>query len=161
MAQIVFKMITDVEERKDIVQDIYMKTYKNLSGFRFQSKLSTWIAQISYNTCFNYLQKKKTVLPGNLYHEFESDEETLDYINTSSTGLMNITEYSIAQKELSKILTAEIENLSPVFKTLITLYHNEEMTIYQEIATITEIARGNSKKLFVPGATIIEREHIT
>jgi RNA polymerase sigma factor (sigma-70 family) len=144
VAQIVFKMIANVEERKDIVQDIYLKAYKNLCDFRFQSKLSTWIAQISYNTCFNYLQKKKAILPGNLHHQDDSDEEKLEYLKTSSSALINISEHRIIQKELSKILTREIENLSPVYKTLITLYHNEEMT-YEEIATITQLPAGTVK----------------
>ena len=47
------------EDRKDIAQDVYLKAFKNLVGFKFQSKLSTWIAQIAYNTCINFLEKKK------------------------------------------------------------------------------------------------------
>ncbi|MGU3376390.1 RNA polymerase sigma factor [Chryseobacterium sp. M5A1_1a] len=62
VAQIVFKMISNTEDRKDISQDIYLKTFKNLKQFKFQSKLSTWIGQIAYNTCLNYLEKKKMVL---------------------------------------------------------------------------------------------------
>ncbi|MBK5271829.1 MAG: hypothetical protein JJE22_12530 [Bacteroidia bacterium] len=39
VAQIVFKMISNAEERKDIAQDIYLKAYSKLPGFKFQSKL--------------------------------------------------------------------------------------------------------------------------
>ena len=63
VAQIVFKLVKNPEDRKDLAQDIYLKTYKNLSTFQFQSKLSTWIGQIAYNTCLAYLDKKKLVLP--------------------------------------------------------------------------------------------------
>ncbi len=59
VAQIVFKMINNPEERKDIAQDIYLKAFKNLSGFKFEAKLSTWIARIAYNSCLNYLEKRK------------------------------------------------------------------------------------------------------
>ena len=75
VAQIVFKMIPVAEDRKDLAQDIYMKTFHNLAGFKFQSKLSTWIAQIAYNSCLSWIDKKKLVLPGNL-HEDEEIYET-------------------------------------------------------------------------------------
>src|SRR6185503_18493338 len=63
VTQIVFKLIPNQEDRKDMVQEIYLKVYKKLPDFGFQSKLSTWIAQISYNTCLDHLRKKKLVLP--------------------------------------------------------------------------------------------------
>ncbi len=142
VAQIVFKMISVAEDRKDIAQDIYMKAFKNLSGFKFQSKLSTWIAQISYNTCLNYLEKKKLILVDNFYSEEETDEEPLYFMNSYSST--NITENIIHKRELSKILASEIEMLSPVYRTLITLYHNEELS-YEEISTITQLPEGTVK----------------
>ncbi len=62
VAQIIFKMIPNTEDRKDIAQDVYLKTFQRLGSFKFQSKLSTWVAQITYNTCINYLEKKRFVL---------------------------------------------------------------------------------------------------
>ena len=62
VAQIVRKMIATEDDQKDIVQDIYIKVYQNLSSFQFKSKLSTWIANIAYNSTINYLQKKKIPL---------------------------------------------------------------------------------------------------
>lgn len=59
VAQIVFRMISDRQERADIAQDIYLKVFQKLDSFRFQSKLSTWIARIAYNTCINQLKKTK------------------------------------------------------------------------------------------------------
>ncbi|HEX6429869.1 MAG TPA: sigma-70 family RNA polymerase sigma factor, partial [Niastella sp.] len=65
VTQIIFKMVTSPEDRKDLAQEVYLKVYKNLSGFQFQSRLSTWIAQIAYNACINHLRKKKLVLVDN------------------------------------------------------------------------------------------------
>jgi RNA polymerase sigma factor (sigma-70 family) len=140
-AQIVFKMISYPEDRKDIAQDVYLKAFAKLSGFRFQSKLSTWIAQIAYNTCLNYLQKKKLVFPDNKYPD-KSDEEFLEAI--SIKPFHDEVENEISKKELTGILRAEIDNLPPVQKTLITLYHNEELS-YEEIARITELPEGTVK----------------
>lgn len=142
VAQIVFKMISNSDDRKDIAQDIYLKVFKKLPGFKFQSKLSTWIAQISYNTCFDHLRKKKLTLPGNIY---ESDDNVPDTIKNRSpidTGLK--ADILTMHKDLSAILKSEIEKLSPVYKTLITLYHNEELS-YEEIGQITGLPAGTVK----------------
>lgn len=138
VAQIVFKMIINTEDRKDIAQDIYFKTFKKLSGFKFKSKLSTWIGQIAYNTCLNYLEKKKLIILPKT--ESEGDAISSETINTSS----NETEILIFQKDLSEILISEIDILPPLYKTLITLYHNEELS-YEEIAQITELPEGTVK----------------
>ena len=145
VAQIVFKMINRAEDRKDIAQDIYLKAFKSLSGFRYQSKLSTWIAQIAYNTCLTYLEKKKLVLLNQLYENNGPDDEPLEQTNgRSMIELFNQTENDIFRRELNEILKLEIELLSPLHKTLITLYHNEELS-YEEIARITQLPEGTVK----------------
>ena len=138
VAQIVFKMINNSEDRKDIAQDIYLKTFKKLSSFKFQSKLSTWIGQIAYNTCLNYLEKKKLII----LPKTESEGEALSSETTNTPN--NETENLIFQKDLSEILISEIDILPPLYKTLITLYHNEELS-YEEIAQITELPEGTVK----------------
>ena len=142
IAQIVFKMISNVEDRKDIAQDIYLKAYKNLPRFRFGSKLSTWIAQIAYNTCLDYIRRKKLILVENLCEEEETGSIKF---NATQNKLNNSTpEPAIFRKDLSQILKTEIEKLSPVFKTLIRLFHNEEMS-YDDIAQITGLPEGTVK----------------
>lgn len=142
VAQIVFKMISNPEDRKDMAQDIYLKVYSNLSGFKFESKLSTWIGRISYNTCMDHLRKKKLVLPGNLYEDNEPmEKDGSDKMDLSSAAGIND---AILQKDLSHILKTEIEKLSPVYKTLISLYHNEELS-YEEIGQITGLPEGTVK----------------
>ena len=142
VAQIVFKMIPNSDDRKDIVQDIYLKTFQKLGSFKFQSKLSTWIAQIAYNTYINYLEKKKFVLTGDTNYDYE--DETVETLDSKIDFFNNETEKIIFKKELSTILKTEIDRLSPVYKTLVTLYHNEELS-YVEIAEITELPEGTVK----------------
>jgi RNA polymerase sigma-70 factor (ECF subfamily) len=145
VTQIVFKMISCAEDRKDIAQDIYLKAFKSLPGFRYQSKLSTWIAQISYNTCLTYLEKKKLVLLDNRDEHSDTDDDSLELVGVQSAiVLFNQTENDIFQRELNEILKSEIELLSPLRRTLITLYHNEELS-YEEIARITQLPEGTVK----------------
>jgi RNA polymerase sigma-70 factor (ECF subfamily) len=142
VAQIVFKMIPNNEDREDIAQDIYLKTFKKLESFRFQSKLSTWIGQIAYNTSLNYLKKKKLIF---LEYKFdnETQEEALENLS-NNINLDNDTEKKIFQKELSEILSFETEKIQPIYKLLINLYHNEELS-YNEISQITQLPEGTVK----------------
>ena len=145
VTQIIFKMIKRTEDRKDIAQDIYLKAFKNLSGFRYQSKLSTWMAQIAYHTCLSYLEKKKEVLfeqpKGIRKHSDDSPDPVGGEFLLS---LFNQTEQDIFQRELNEILKSEIERLSPIYQTLIVLYHNEELS-YEEIALVTQLPEGTVK----------------
>jgi len=142
VAQIVFKMVDNIEDRKDLAQDIYLKAYKNLPGFRFGSKFSTWIAQVSYNTCLDYLRKKKLVLQDTVH---DDGDEDLPGINNKYSLELNVgADKDIFRKELSGILKTEIDRLPVIYKTLITLYHNEEMS-YDEIAKITQLPEGTLK----------------
>ena len=138
VAQIVFRMIPVAEDRKDIAQDIYLKTFHNLGGFKFQSKLSTWIAQIAYNTCISWVEKKKYTLPGNL-HEEENYSSGYDHSKS-----INESEIRIFEKELSIILKKEIENLPILYQTLVTLFHHEFLS-YEELAMITGLPAGTVK----------------
>ncbi|MDD3731276.1 MAG: sigma-70 family RNA polymerase sigma factor [candidate division Zixibacteria bacterium] len=55
---VVFKMVSNDCDREDICQDVFIKAYQNLGSFKFDAKLSTWLARIAYNTCLNHLEKK-------------------------------------------------------------------------------------------------------
>jgi RNA polymerase sigma-70 factor (ECF subfamily) len=133
IAQIVFKMVNNTEDRKDIVQDIYLRAYEGLKDFRFHSKLSTWIGRIAYNTCINYLEKKKPLL-GSFEDPADGERATSDIES----------EVLFSKKELETILATAIEKLSPLHKTLIMLYHQKELT-YIEIAQITVLPEGTVK----------------
>lgn len=132
VTQIVRKMTDNEDNQKDLVQDIYLKAYKNLSSFQFRSKLSTWIANIAYNATINYLQKKKIPII-----EIESTLES-KLVITENPELVAIKSESL------QILNAAIDKLPPLYKTLITLYHLEELS-NKEISAITNLPEGTIK----------------
>ncbi|MEI6945871.1 sigma-70 family RNA polymerase sigma factor [Paraflavisolibacter sp. H34] len=142
VAQIVTRMIPNPEDRKDKAQDIYLKAYKSLPSFQFDAKLSTWIARISYNACLDELRKKKLVFPDNLpggeedYGQLPPDDSVFAGGRSADDLLL--------RKDLSGILQAAMEQLPPVYKTLVALYHQEEMS-YEEIGNITGLPGGTVK----------------
>jgi RNA polymerase sigma-70 factor (ECF subfamily) len=142
VAGLVFKLIPVAEDRKDMAQEIYLKAFHNLAGFRFQSKLSTWIARIAYNACLSWIEKKKLILAGN------PEDEDLCSLSTETVHLRDTvssdSERQLFQKELSGILNKEISGLPPIYQTLITLYHQESMS-YEELSQITGLPDGTVK----------------
>ena len=142
VAQIVFKMISSTEDRKDVAQDIYLKAWNNLPGFRFDSRLSTWIAQISYNTCIDYLRRKKWLFSHT--EEKEAGDETDGSFPVLLSAHAAMENDTVTRKELSTILNEEIEKLPPVYKTMIALYHQEELS-YDEIGQVTGLPAGTVK----------------
>lgn len=140
--QIIYKMIKTPEDREDLAQEVYLKVYDKLASFKFNSKLSTWIGTITYNTCLTFLEKKK--IP--ILHIVDSEGmELWDRIEEKSMGNnSNPIEASLFKKESWQVLASEIEKLPPLYKTIITLYHNEELS-YKEIGKITNLPEGTLK----------------
>lgn len=140
--QIIYKMIRNPEDRKDLSQDVYLKVYDKLASFKFNSKLSTWIGTITYNTCINFLEKKK--IP--LLNVIDKDgDESWGAIDSNRIGNDDSqTESYIFKKERLQVLALEIEKLPPLYKMIITLYHNEELS-YKEIGKITDLPEGTLK----------------
>jgi RNA polymerase sigma-70 factor, ECF subfamily len=62
--------INDHEQAKDLVQETFISVWKNLSTFRNESKISTWIFRIATNNCLRAIERSKrmvkTELPINL-----------------------------------------------------------------------------------------------
>ncbi len=139
VAQIISKMIPFAEDRKDLAQDIYLKAFHNLSGFKFQSKMSTWIAQIAYNACLSWIEKNKKFPQGNMNEEMiQSQANEIHFDNSFES------EYLVSRKEISVILKNEINNLPSMYQTLITLFHRESMS-YEELTQITGLPEGTVK----------------
>jgi RNA polymerase sigma factor (sigma-70 family) len=146
VAKIVFQLIQGDGDRKDIAQDIYLKAYQKLPTFKFQSKLSTWIGQIAYNTALDFLRKKKLVLSGlmNSDNEYGEENNMLENLMASKGVSAETADVFVINKNVSEIVKAGVEKLPTVYKTLITLYHQEQLS-YEEIGEITGLPSGTVK----------------
>ncbi len=136
VAHVVFRMVTNPNDREDLCQDVFVKAYQNLQSFQFQSKLSTWLARIAYNTCINYLEKKKVPL---------LDDATPDEITLEDFASTTHDPHVLAEEaDASTFIRKHIEALPVLYRTVITLYHLEDMK-YAEIAEILKIPEGTVK----------------
>jgi RNA polymerase sigma-70 factor (ECF subfamily) len=64
-----FKNLTDTE---DFVQDVFIKIFTGLKSFRGDSRFSTWITRIAYNTAINALNRRK------VYESIASEDLLVD-----------------------------------------------------------------------------------
>jgi RNA polymerase sigma-70 factor (ECF subfamily) len=53
------RMVINHDDADDIVQDVFVKIWKNLPGFRNDAQLYTWMYRIATNECITFLNKKK------------------------------------------------------------------------------------------------------
>jgi len=53
------RMVIDHDDADDIVQDVFVKIWKNLPSFRNDAQLYTWMYRIATNECITFLNKKK------------------------------------------------------------------------------------------------------
>jgi RNA polymerase sigma factor (sigma-70 family) len=131
---IVVPLIRNENDRKDICQDVFLKVYEKLGTFQFRSKLSTWIGNIAYNTSINFLKKKKDFLIEDIFKP-GIDNNTEDFMNKNET----ITpERVLIKKEESRLLKAAVDKLPGMQKTLLLLFHQDELSL-EEISIIAEM----------------------
>ena len=56
---VIYGMVRNREDARDLTQDAFVKAYKNLSRFRFGSSFYTWICRIGMNVAIDHLRKQK------------------------------------------------------------------------------------------------------
>ena len=141
------RLVQNREDTQDICQEVFIKVYKSLSGFKFQSKLSTWIAQIAYGTAINHLRKVsgKRNLTDDIadfenYHKTTEDPESI-----------------LAKKDTSAFIQQQIELLPVHYRTVLTLYHLNEFS-YIEIEEITGMPEGTVKSYLFRARKILKEK---
>ncbi len=118
----------DIEDRKDLVQEIILKLWKSFDSYNNQFKLSTWIYRISLNTAISFYRKEK--LRKRITTPF-------------SVGIFNIADLvENKQKEQSTLLLNQfIGELKALDKALMLLYLEEKS--HKEMAEIMGITETN------------------
>lgn len=139
VGHIVSRMVRRTEEREDVCQDIFIKIYQNINSFQFKSKVSTWVATIAYNTCVHYLEKKRVPLLRDL-NEADDREDPFERIGDERERPDRLAE----QQDLARHLQRAMNAMAPVYSTILTLFHVEDMK-YQEIADIMDLPVGTVK----------------
>jgi RNA polymerase sigma factor (sigma-70 family) len=134
---IVYKMVIRKEDCEDICQDVFLRVYEKLPGFRFDSKLSTWVGSIAFNACINFLQKRKPVLLDDLRNAVTDEEMGQPPgITVADTGSSPVEK--LEMKEQEALLHKNMLQLSAIQRTVLQLFHQHEFSL-QEVAEVTDL----------------------
>ncbi len=132
------RMIKNREEAEEVSQDTFIKVYKKLSKFKGDSKFSTWIYKVTYNTCLDKLKKLKRT-----QNTVAIDEYTAHQVKTFDNALE-----ALETAERKETIRDCISLLPSEDGFLLTLYYFEEQSL-EEIAKVVNLKPNNVKvKLF-------------
>jgi len=133
----VYRVVQHPEDARDLCQDVFFRVHERLHQYRFESALSTWIGRVAFSVASRHMQKKRLPMV-----EPSDDDEGGSALESVSDGF-NL-EAACADGEVMQLLSAAIDKLPPLQRTLVTLYHLEEMPV-GEIASVTGLPEGTVK----------------
>ncbi len=132
---LILRMVKNPADADELAQETFLQVHRKLEQFRGDSALSTWIGQIAFSLATRFLQRKRIPL-------VETDDAEDDLIERIGDDL-DLAE-SIADAELFGHVATAIDQLPPIQRTLLTLFHLEEQTI-DDAAQITGLPVGTVK----------------
>jgi RNA polymerase sigma factor (sigma-70 family) len=126
---IAYKILQNRPEAEEAAQDSFIKAFHNLAGFNRQSKFSTWLYRIVFNTAITYKRKSR--------HQFES-------IDQSSSIHSPEGDSTLEKDDKKKYLDAALSRLNEADRTALTLFYLDEFSL-EEIAEIMSMQANTIK----------------
>jgi RNA polymerase sigma-70 factor (ECF subfamily) len=131
---VAFRFVGHAGDAEDIVQEGFVRLWKNLHRYRPEVKLTTWLYRIIANLCLDLLksrpekQRRKTV-----------SIDDSDVVATPGTP-----EEHLQQQELMDAIRAAADELTPVQRAVFVLRDLEDLSV-DEVSDILSISAGNVK----------------
>jgi len=141
---ITIKYANNEDDAKDLYQEVFIRVYRGLKNFRFQSEFSTWLFRITTNVCLTYKSKSKEHLKVSIDKDFDDEENEFSITKELVYDGSSPEEIS-SGADLGDIVNAAVESLSPKQKMTFVLKHYEGYKI-REIAEILNCKEGTVKK---------------
>jgi RNA polymerase sigma factor (sigma-70 family) len=127
------------DDAQDILQDGFVKIFKNLSRFRSEGSFEGWVRRIFVNTAIEHLRRKTYLKP-----IAEKEENTIPYKETTVLD-------KLGEKDIMNL----ISQLSPGYRTVFNMYVVEGYT-HKEVGDILGISEGTSKSQLARARTILQ-----
>ncbi len=134
---------------KDIYQEVFLRVYRGLKNFRFESEFSTWLYRITVNVCITFKEREKRNRHLSIDEEFGGGEEESETTLAEIIAGDSEADEETISSELRGHINEAIETLSPKQKMAFTLKHFQDLKI-REIAKLMNCTDGAVKKyLFI------------
>ena len=134
---LVYRMVQHPEDARELSQDVFLRVHECLHQYRFESSLATWIGRVAFTVATRHLQRKRLPLVEPV--AADSGESAVELVSDGFD-----LESACADAEVMAHMGAAIERLPTLQRTLVTLYHLDELGI-GEIAGITGLPEGTVK----------------
>ena len=152
--RVAIRMVGDMAEAEDVVQETFIKAYRALSQFRGDSAFFTWLYRIAVNAARNSLESKGRRLP-ELHSNKSDDDETFDvelYLNDIDTP-----ESLLLSKQIAQTVNQAMEALPEDWRMALSLREIDGLS-YEEIAEMMACPIGTVRsRIFRARESIAEK----
>lgn len=132
------KFFRNQDELEDVLQEVFIKVYRNLYGFDVDKKFSSWIYRITHNEAINYLKK-------NSKKNISLDETEWDIVDEK----FDLNEH-IDNKQVREKVSKGLSELKEKYREPLILYYFEQKS-YEEISDILRLPRNTVGVLILRG----------
>jgi RNA polymerase sigma-70 factor (ECF subfamily) len=149
-----WRLLSDPADASDVVQEVFLKIFRNVASFRGESTLRTWVYRIAVNESHNrrrWLFRHRRGETG-IEETFEDSEGREKPLMDSGETPFDFTMNREAQILLEEGLAA----INPVFRAALVLREIEDMS-YDEISEILEVSIGTVKSRIMRGREALRR----
>jgi RNA polymerase sigma-70 factor, ECF subfamily len=124
-----YRLVGNREEAEDLLQNVFVKVYRNIESYDTQKKFSSWIYRIAHNEAVNFLKKrsKRHLI------SIEDVQTSKDKLEITDTGKSPIDAW--ISKELKKEMDEALEKLPPKYKEVLMLRFYFDKS-YEEMSEI-------------------------
>jgi RNA polymerase sigma-70 factor (ECF subfamily) len=149
----------DADETQDLLQDIFIKAYRNLNGFDQNLSFSSWVYRIAHNEIINHYHRNKNRLQMTISENNQDDIKNLSQIIDNEP---DSHEQLIVKEKVSEIRQI-LEELPKKYAEVLILFFLEEMS-YNEISDVLRKPPGTIATLINRGKKkfkkIVERKKL-
>lgn len=129
----VLRIVKDHSHAEDVVQEVFLKTLRNIGSFNFQAGLYTWIYRIAVNAALDTLKKTQRMKPLSIHG---SEDQTFEIPSEADDP-----SHAPEQAEMARILAGAIDTLPDKYRTILILREYEGLS-YEEISQTLECSKG-------------------
>ena len=136
---LIYHMTGNHEDTNDLLQEVWTKVYRSLTGFRGASRFSTWIHSIAVNMSINFLKRRNRRQTVSL--DADSDEGGSPEVMEGMLVSPHTPRTEAGISELQERLTEALNKLSAEHRAVVTMFDIQGMA-HAEIGRILGVSEG-------------------
>jgi RNA polymerase sigma-70 factor (ECF subfamily) len=153
---LILGMLGDVADAADGTQEVFLKAFRGIRGFRSGSSLKTWLYRIAIREALNHRRWFKRHLQKNVSIDAEP-EEGHAHIDVEDLGASPFEQ--LATREIQSAVQQALQQVPEVFRSAVILRDLEGLS-YEEVAEVLEVSVGTVKSRILRGRRAV-REILT